>query len=582
MYRLCPSVSTSHRTSLAKNFGNGMSFNYDDWVQIKTDESVVVADHDTCLWDDDIWTDEQFMEVHNCKIDEITDVKRQKLIAFEKLDHYINTGSVFYPTRPLERTETQPNTDVQLALVDYEEKKIKYVDDEPVVKDCPMTGEGGSGKSFQIKKFRELVGKDKVLVTASTQKAAININGVTLHSALSYDNQKQQFLANWEKLYPDVKYLVVDEFFMLGRDVVRAIYDFKQRKPDIKIILVGDPMQLPPVEQRINRFEYDMLNNPLVQSICGGTHIRLTKNYRNKELTDLYKDVQTGDFSIGDVGMSIDTDLQIVYDNFRCRELGFRVAERIRRTRKRPKNYLSTDDKKLSIFRDCLLYAAVTHKKQNYHNQEEFQVKEIVKEGKEMRAVILQSLLRKDVKITLDPETIKKNFEHSYARTLYGVQDDAVTIPYTIHRREKLQQGDRVVAIGRANKTQIINICRGCSVCNLVQNVESVSDTTLNEDFSSGSLELRKELSLVIINRIFRGKCTDEFSKQHTGKTVVELKKHLRCEKGIRPGWSIDHIRARATFDMDNIQFANWYTNLQIIPKQLNSKKQTEEIDYYL
>ena len=48
-------------------------------------------------------------------------------------------------------------------------------------KNIIITGGGGVGKSYMIKKLNE---KYKIINTASTGTAAININGVTIHNLL--------------------------------------------------------------------------------------------------------------------------------------------------------------------------------------------------------------------------------------------------------------------------------------------------------------------------------------------------------------------------------------------------------------
>lgn len=109
----------------------------------------------------------------------------------------------------------------------------------------------------------------------------------------------------------------------------------------------------------------------------------------------------------------------------------------------------------------------------------------------------------------------------------------------------------------------------------------TIPEATLDEDFAEAPLERKQVLSLMIIDRILRGSCTSVFSIKHTGLNPGMLKKHLRCESGIKSGWSIDHIKARSTHDIDSIDKANWFDNLQIIPTRLNSQKQAEEIHYY-
>ena len=120
-----------------------------------------------------------------------------------------------------------------------------------------ITGDAGTGKSELLKRYLEKVADDKkIVVTAPTGIAAINVNGVTIHRAFNYlphpmlpaDNFK--FKANDVLRNADI--IVIDEISMLRRDIfdvlalqILTVESTTHRNK--QIIVFGDFFQLPPV-----------------------------------------------------------------------------------------------------------------------------------------------------------------------------------------------------------------------------------------------------------------------------------------------------------------------------------------------
>ena len=438
-----------------------------------------------------------------------------------------------------------------------------------------------------------------VMVTASTHKAALIIGGKTVHSALYFDSRTAAFLVNMNKAdLASVRYIIIDEAGMLAWTIVRALLDFKKANPTIRFILIMDPLQLPPVEHRIKAMKYDMSENPLLMELCDYNRISLTVNHRNPDLVRLYEMLIRRQDVREHVGKRTDTELHIVYDNWRRREFGQQVAEKLCRAGKRKRCVLKGRDsegleKTLWVFKTARLYATQTIRGQDfmdqaddgqeddrgmaYVNQEDFRVMSFDNE-----TVQLRSTTRTGAKhiITVPKAQVLRDYEYAYARTMYGVQGETINEPYTIHRWDGLQPWDKNVAIGRARRTEYINICPGCDICNTVSKVET-SDNSLNEEFRAASLEEQKALSLVIINRILRGSCSYDFAVEHTGMGKEQLMAHLRVIGGIPKGWTIDHIKARSKFTSDDIHLVNHFSNLQIVPKIINELKGTKNIRFY-
>ncbi|WP_184492454.1 AAA family ATPase [Algoriphagus iocasae] len=132
-----------------------------------------------------------------------------------------------------------------------------------------LTGRAGTGKSTFLRNVVSTVGKNFV-VLAPTGIAALNVNGVTIHSFFQFPPRpllpKDKGIKTfWEKsekrkLIASLDTLILDEVSMIRADIIDAI-DFSLRKnggnPNLpfggkQIIFVGDLYQLEPIIQEKN------------------------------------------------------------------------------------------------------------------------------------------------------------------------------------------------------------------------------------------------------------------------------------------------------------------------------------------
>ena len=119
-------------------------------------------------------------------------------------------------------------------------------------------------KSYLISALRTLL-HDKCAVTATTGKAAFNINGVTVHSLLKLPVGSRrnkdlvgQNLIRLQQSLGGIEYIIIDEYSMLGQMTFRWIdrrckqaSGFHDKLLGNKsVILFGDPAQLPPVTDK--------------------------------------------------------------------------------------------------------------------------------------------------------------------------------------------------------------------------------------------------------------------------------------------------------------------------------------------
>ena len=155
--------------------------------------------------------------------------------------------------------------------------KLCEKNDEPMPKPFHifLSGGAGVGKTFVVnlmtdylKKVLRYPGQNpdeqpSVVVTASTGKAATNVNGTTLHSAFKLPTPqswskvlKGEDLQRFRNKYKYLKVLVIDEVSMIGKptfdDLNRHLQKIMDNNSDfggVSILVVGDFFQLPPVRQ---------------------------------------------------------------------------------------------------------------------------------------------------------------------------------------------------------------------------------------------------------------------------------------------------------------------------------------------
>lgn len=136
-----------------------------------------------------------------------------------------------------------------------------------------ILGAGGTGKSVIIDRFVANVKEqgERVLVCAFTGLAAMNVHGETIHSFFGFPAHSGLSLKTWTHLSPIARQkfqlidlLIVDEISMVSADCLDAM-DKKLRAArnntgepfgGVRVLLLGDPYQLPPVPDKKDSLAY--------------------------------------------------------------------------------------------------------------------------------------------------------------------------------------------------------------------------------------------------------------------------------------------------------------------------------------
>ena len=140
-----------------------------------------------------------------------------------------------------------------------------------------IMGQGGTGKSWLLRRLVTSSGRDGVAVIAFTGVAAINVGGETMHrffkfdahAALSEIDPAAGMNAQTRAKLKALQLLIIDEISMSSADQLDAIDNslrYARSKPNapfggVQVIMFGDPYQLPPVNERDNAAAAEVLAN---------------------------------------------------------------------------------------------------------------------------------------------------------------------------------------------------------------------------------------------------------------------------------------------------------------------------------
>ena len=161
----------------------------------------------------------------------------------------------------------------------YNKKKLTIIDEFKFEdnKGMYMTGMAGTGKTYTTNMIKSQLQSNQYIVSTPTHKSALLVNGETIFNAFNINPIDFTYLkTRVEKLKASgVEWVFIDEISMIQSKVWAVLRDIKKIY-NFKFILVGDFMQLDPVENKI----YDVENSDVFYELCDGRKMELTKNYR--------------------------------------------------------------------------------------------------------------------------------------------------------------------------------------------------------------------------------------------------------------------------------------------------------------
>jgi len=175
---------------------------------------------------------------------------------------------------------------------------------EDTSKSIFLTGKAGTGKSALLKHFIE-TSRKKVVILAPTGVAALNVDGVTIHSFFRFspnmtkeDVQRRAKSLKKKDIYRRIETIVIDEISMVRADMLdlidiflRIVLGKKEAFGGIQMVFVGDLYQLPPVvkreEREFFRVEYEspyFFSSNVIKDACLLLEfVELEKIYRQED-----------------------------------------------------------------------------------------------------------------------------------------------------------------------------------------------------------------------------------------------------------------------------------------------------------
>ena len=192
-------------------------------------------------------------------------------------------------TAPATSAESDHNPERELARQLYRARRSPLF----------VTGKAGTGKSTLLRQLVREGGGNSV-VLAPTGIAALNVGGATIHSFFKFPlcpmSAEHVRRSRDRKLYQAVDTLIIDEISMVRADVVDSIDRFMRLNGKssqsifggARVVMFGDPMQLPPVVTPQDKADFDLLGyaspfffNANCLSALDG--VELSKTYRQRD-----------------------------------------------------------------------------------------------------------------------------------------------------------------------------------------------------------------------------------------------------------------------------------------------------------
>lgn len=333
---------------------------------------------------------------------------------------------------------------------DYETLAKTLVDSN---KGCLILGPAGTGKTFltnQIKKQMEDKGL-KVKCLAPTNKASLLLNGETLHK-FSYAllNNKNSI----KKYKMDV--LMVDEISMMSELFYQVLLILKNYNPSMKIFMVGDFGQLPPVNDRVNK-NYE--NCRALYELVDGFRLELTKCKRSDDIHFNHcMRVRKGlDIDLSKFANTEETYLNVCYTN-KCRKAvndyymkKYLLNNKNNKTLEyQPLSY-DKNTQKMIICKGMPIMARVNDKSLDIVNNELFTITDVTDENITITNEIKSS-------IVIPAKRFHRLFSLAFCITIHKSQGATFDGRYTIYEWDKLDSKLKYVALSRATDEKNVQI----------------------------------------------------------------------------------------------------------------------------
>jgi DNA replication protein DnaC len=320
-------------------------------------------------------------------------------------------------------------------------------------KGCLILGPAGTGKTFLVNEIKKQMIEKGLYVKclAPTNKASLLLNGETLHK-FSYAllNNKKSV----GKYKADV--LMVDEISMMSELFYQVLVILKNHNPNMKIFMVGDFGQLPPVNDRVNK-NYKKCR--ALYELVDGYRLDLTRCKRSDDVHfNNCMNVRKGlAIDISKFPNTEETYLNVCYTN-KCRKAVndyymkkyLLKHNNVKTLAYEPLGY-DKNTQKMTIGKGMPIMARVNDTGLDIVNNELFTVADVTDENITISNEIKSS-------IVIPAGKFHKLFSLAFCITIHKSQGATFDGRYTIYEWDKLDRKLKYVALSRATDEKNVQI----------------------------------------------------------------------------------------------------------------------------
>ena len=301
-----------------------------------------------------------------------------------------------------------------------------------------LTGRGGVGKSHLtqavIKHYKSEL--KNVVVLGSTGIAAVNVGGVSVHSFFKfgicsnleelrgYDRKQRGKLGELKKILDVCDLIVIDEISMISAGLMDMIYYRLMSSRFVgRVMLVGDFYQLPPVRKNgdegnsLFKFLYAFNSSSWHEFEFKNIELVVSKRTKDKKFYDILSMLRVGRLSeevfayienLRVPSVQVDDDTSVLFGrNYEADELNNKMLSKVSAPLERAEALVEIYDENLNenaldrwianLYAPEILNIKIgakviftVNKWGEYYNGERGQIMQILKEGGEIKSVIVQ------------------------------------------------------------------------------------------------------------------------------------------------------------------------------------------------